>query len=168
MAEQSGTTETRPVAFTEDRVPLSGIEENIEELVELYGGEVTSSAAGQRRFVLPLRRGMAAGGGVECTVSWAAEDTVTLTCNRDVDAPKAQRVMLLVVGVVGSILFLLWPFFGKGSQFGAVAWMGGAVALAVYFLTLRRSSGGLAYDFLRRLADRQRAAAGMAAGAIGE
>jgi len=49
-----------------------------------------------------------------------------------------------------------------------VAWMGGAVALAVYFLTLRRSSGGLAYDFLRRLADRQRAAAGMASGTAGE
>ena len=43
---------------------------------------------------------IAAAGGIECTVSWtAAEDGqagVTLNCNRDVDAPKAQRVVFLV------------------------------------------------------------------------
>jgi hypothetical protein len=39
---------------------------------------------------------------------------------------------------------------------GALAWIGGIVALAVYFLTLKRTSGGVASDFLRRLAQRQR------------
>jgi hypothetical protein len=146
--------------FSEDRVPAQGIEENIEELVELYGGEIKASRDRERQFILPLRRGVAASGGVECTVSWTPEqETVTLTCNRDVDAPKAQRVALLSIGVIGALLFTVWPFFGKGSQLGAVAWMGGAVALAVWILTARKTSGGLAYDFLRRLADRQRAAA---------
>jgi len=152
-------TDTPPLAFTEDGVPAEGIAESIEELVELYGGEMTDSEARARKFVLPLRRGLSASGGVECTVSWAPESgSVTLTCNRDVDAPKAQRVVLLSAGVFGALLFMVWPFAGRGSQPGAVAWMGGAVALAVYFLTLRKTSGGLAYDFLRRLADRQRAA----------
>ena len=162
-------TETPPVAFTEDSVPAAGIEQTIDELVELYGGEMTGSRATLRQFVLPLRRGLAASGGVECTVSWAPEsETVTLTCNRDVDAPKALRVLLLSAGVFGALLFMVWPFAGKGSQPGAVAWMGGAVALAVYFLTLRKTSGGLAYDFLRRLADRQRAAVDGTSAAAGE
>jgi hypothetical protein len=159
-------TETPPVAFTEEGVPPAGIEENIEELVELYGGSMTDSTAAfvadsttqTRRFILPLRRGVAAGGGVECTLSWApAEGTVTLTCDRDVDAPKLQRVLLLAAGVTGALLFMVWPFLGKGAQPGALAWMGGAVALAVYFMTLRRTSGGIAADFLQRLAARQRA-----------
>ena len=148
------------VEFTEDRVPPRGIEDNIAELVELYGGELTATGTNERTFVLPLRRGVAVSGGVQCTVSWAPQaETVRLTCERDVDAPKVQRVALLGAGVVGALLFTMWPFFGKGSQLGAVAWMGGAVALAVWFLTARKTSGGLAYDFLRRLADRQRAAA---------
>lgn len=150
----------RTVEFTEDRVPVAGIEENIEELVELYGGELKASRGRERQFVLPLRRGVAASGGIECTVSWAPEtETITLTCNRDVDAPKAQRVALLSAGVIGALLFMVWPFLGKGSQPGALAFVGGAVALAVWFLTLRRASGGIAYDFLRRLADRQRTVA---------
>ena len=48
--------------------------------------------------------------GIECTVSWAAAEDgqaiVTLICNRDVDAPKVQRVALLVAGVIGSFLFM--------------------------------------------------------------
>ena len=153
------------VELTEDRVPPAGIEDNIAELVELYGGELTAAGTNERRFILPLKRGIAVGGGVECTVSWAPEaETVRLTCDRNVDAPKVQRVALLGAGVVGALLFTVWPFFGKGSQFGTVAWMGGAVALAVWFLTMRRTSGGLANDFLRRLADRQRAAAATAKG----
>jgi hypothetical protein len=154
------------IEFTEDRVPAGGIEDNIAELVELYGGSLTgTTGTNERTFVLPLRRGVAAGGGVACTLRWSAEEqTVRMTCDRSVDAPKVQRVLLLSAGVVGALLFTMWPFFGKGSQLGAVAWMGGAVALAVWFLTSRKTSGGLAYDFLRRLADRQRAAAKATAG----
>ena len=149
------------VEFTEDRVPSSGIGAAVDELVEFYGGDMQSSRDRERRFILPLRRGISVAGGVECTVSWAVDAgdqaTVTLTCNRDVDAPKSQRVALLVVGVIGALLFTMWPFFGKAAtQLGTLAWVGGFVALAVYFLTLRRTSGGLAYDFLQRLARRQR------------
>jgi hypothetical protein len=111
--------------------------------------------------VLPLRRGVAAAGGVQCTLSWQpageGEATVRLVCDREVDAPRAQRVALLVAGVIGSLLFLLWPFMEARRQFGALAWLGGAVAIAVYLLTLRKTSGGIAFDFLQRLARRQRA-----------
>jgi hypothetical protein len=149
-------SETTAVQFTEDRIPLDGIEEAFSELVDLYGGEVTASRLNERDFTLPLRRGMASGGGVECTISWAAEGTVTLTCERDVDAPKVQRVLLLLAGVAGAVMFMLWPFFPGEKGYGTLAWLGGVVAIAVYLMTLRKTSGGLAYDFLQRLANRQR------------
>lgn len=148
-------------AFTEDRVPAEGIEESIAELVELYGGEIQSERERERRFTLPLRRGVAAGGAVECTLSWSpseeeGEAVVVLSCDREVDAPKAQRVAMLLAGVIGGLLFTIWPFFPQKQELGTLGWLGGAVALAVYFLTLRRTSGGLASDFLQRLARRQR------------
>jgi hypothetical protein len=156
-------TEPNPLELTEDRVPFAGIEEAIDELVDLYGGEVTATRAHARDFTLPLRRGLASGGGVECTISWAPDDardaTVRLTTNRNVDAPKAQRVLLLLAGVIGSVLFMLWPFFPGERAFGTLAWLGGIVAFAVYLMTLRKTSGGIAHDFLQRLAARQRAEA---------
>lgn len=144
------------VQFTEDGVPLEGIEENFGELVEIYGGDVTATRERERDFMLPLRRGVASGGAVECTISWVAADSVTITCNRDLDAPKAQRVLFLLAGVVGAVLFMLWPFFPHEKAWGSLAWLGGVVAIAVYLMTLRRTSGGIAYDFLQRLAARQR------------
>jgi hypothetical protein len=153
-------TETKAVEFTEDRVPFEGIEEAIEELVELYGGETTAKRDRAREFTLPLRRGSAGAGAVECTVSWTPDDgqdaTVKLTCDRDIDAPKAQRVLLLLAGVAGAVMFMLWPFYPHEKAYGTVAWLGGAIAIAVYIMTLRKTSGGIAYDFLRRLAARQR------------
>ena len=152
-------TEGTQPEFREDRIPALGIEETVEELVELYGGEITSRGASERRFVLPLRRGSAASGGIECTLSWETsgeQATVRMVCDREIDAPKAQRIALLLAGAIGSILFMLWPFFSARREFGAIAWIGGAVAIAVYFLTLRKTSGGLAWDFLQRLARRQR------------
>ena len=153
------------IEFIEDRIPSQGLPESVDELVELYGGEMQASRDHERQFILPLRRGVAVAGGVECTVSWAVEDgdqaTVKLVCSRDVDAPKSQRIAILVIGAIGALLFIIWPFFGKAStQLGTLAWVGGFVALAVYFLTLRRTSGGLAYDFLQRLARRQRETTG--------
>lgn len=148
-------SEETPVRFTEDRIPLDGIEESFAELVELYGGEVTASRLNERDFTLPLRRGQATGGGVDCTIAWA-DHTVTITSNRDVDAPKTQRVLLLVAGVVGAVMFMLWPFFPGEKQYGTLAWLGGVIAIAVYLMTLRKTSGGLTYDFLQRLATRQR------------
>jgi hypothetical protein len=154
-------SETPAVRFTEDRIPLDGIETAFAELVELYGGEVTASRLGERDFTLPLRRGVATGGMVECTITWApgeaGDGMVTVSSNRDVDAPKSQRVLLLVAGVVGAVMFMLWPFFPGEKAYGTVAWMGGVIAIAVYLLTLRKTSGGLAADFLQRLAARQRA-----------
>ena len=154
-------TETRAVEMTEDRIPMEGIEETIEELVDLFGGNMTAERDHARDFTLPLRRGMAGGGAVECTVSWApdpeGDGSVTLTCNRDVDAPKTQRVLLLIAGVIGAVMFMLWPFFPGEKAYGTLAWLGGAVAIAVYLMTLRKTSGGIAYDFLQRLAARQRA-----------
>lgn len=153
-------TEPKSVEFTEDRIPFEGIEESVDELVELYGGSISSSATGTRTFVLPLRRGNALGGGVECTLSWHPDDeqeaTVRIICDRDVDAPRPQRVLMLVAGLVGALLFMLWPFYPAEKEMGALAWIGGAVALAVYFMTLRKTSGGIAADFLQRLAARQR------------
>lgn len=149
-----------PVTFSEDRIPFDGIEDTVTELVELYGGTVTESGDRLRRFSLPFRRGMAPAGTMECTLSWAPQDdtnaAVTLSCDRNVDAPRTQRVLLLVAGVLGSVMFLLWPFFPNEKGFGTLAWIGGAVAIAVYLMTLRRSSGGIAWDFLQRLAKRQR------------
>ena len=154
-------SEVKPLELTEDRVPFAGIEEAIEELVDLYGGEVTATRQLARDFRLPLRRGMASGGAVECTISWAPDDehdaTVSLVTNRNVDAPKAQRVLLLLAGVAGSVMFMLWPFFPGERAFGTLAWLGGIIALAVYLMTLRKTSGGIAHDFLQRLAARQRA-----------
>jgi hypothetical protein len=154
-------TEPRAVALHEDRIPLDGIEETIAELVELYGGELTASREQARDFTLPLRRGAATGGGVECTLSWAPAEVdggaVTLTCGRELDAPKFQRVLLLLAGVVGALLFMIWPFFPHEQQYGTVAWLGGAIAIAVYLMSLRKTSGGIAHDFLQRLARVQRA-----------
>ena len=141
--------------FTEDQVPTAGIEETIAELVDLYGGEVKSERENARDFILPLRRGVATAGAVECSVTWAGE-TVTLTTNREIDAPKTQRIALLAIGVIGALTFTVWPFFAHARELGTLAWIGGLVALTVYFITLKRTSGGLAYDFLRRLVGRQR------------
>jgi hypothetical protein len=160
VAQENLMAEGQAVELAEDKIPFEGIEDGIRELVEMYGGEVTAERERAREFTLPLRRGVPASGSVACTVSWAPDDatdaTVHLHCDRDVDAPKAQRVLLLVAGVIGSFLFMLWPFFPGQKQFGTIAWLGGVVAIAVYLMTLRRSSGGLAVDFLQRLAARQR------------
>ena len=161
MAAMTQPPAEAPVAFTEENVPVAGIGDAVDELIDLYGGEVRERRDHGRTFVMPLRRGVAAGGAVECSISWTAGEgdsaTVTLSCDRNVDAPRAQRILLLVAGVAGALLFTIWPFFPQSFEFGALAWIGGAIAIAVYFLTLRRTSGGLAFDLLQRLVARQRA-----------
>lgn len=146
---------TAPVELSEDRIPLAGIAASVDELVEIYGGSVKTSRENGRDFTLPLRRGVPSSGAVECTISWA-DNSVTLLCNRDVDAPRYQRILLLLAGVVGSLMFLLWPFYPHQREYGTLAWLGGAVAIAVYLISLRKTSGGIAADFLQRLARRQR------------
>jgi hypothetical protein len=149
-------SETRAVALTEDRIPLEGIDATVTDLVELYGGELGASRVQGRDFTLPLRRGSAVGGQVECSVDWTAEGTVTLRSGRELDAPRFQRIMLLIAGVVGAVLFMIWPFFPHEKEYGTLAWVGGAIAIAVYLMSLRKTSGGIAHDFLQRLARAQR------------
>ena len=152
-------TDSEPVTFSEIDVPTEGIEETIGELVELYGGEMQDMESGRRTFLLPLRRGVGSAGAVECTLSWDTSPgpaKVTFTCDRNVDAPRLQRVMMLSAGVVGALLFMAWPFVPRGGRYDSLAWIGGAIAIAVYLLSLRKTSGGLAADFLKRLARRQR------------
>ncbi|MBV9495618.1 MAG: hypothetical protein JOZ54_15330 [Acidobacteria bacterium] len=147
--------------FTEDRVPVEGLEDTIQELVQLNGGSISASTDRSTTFTLPLRRGVATGGAVECTLRWTepveGETSVTLTTDRDVDAPKFQRVAMLVAGVIGALLFTIWPFFPHQKELGMLGWLGGLVAVAVYFLSLRKTSGGVASEFLVRLANAQRA-----------
>jgi hypothetical protein len=152
--------ETAKPELSEDRVPLDGVVETVHELVDLYGGSITAEGDNPTVFVLPLRRGNAAAGGVECILTWEADEagqgTLTLLCNRELDAPKGQRIALLGAGVIGSFFFLFWPFF---PHLGTLAWIGGIMALGAYFLSLKKTPGGLASDFLQRLARRQRAVA---------
>lgn len=159
--------DAQPVTLREEDVPTDGIVESLEELVDLYGGTIEESTERRRRFILPLRRGISSGGGVQCTLEWSEGEraAVALTCDRNVDAPKAQRVLMLAAGVAGALLFTIWPFLPhpKGNHGpdlpGTLAWIGAAIAISVYFLSLRKTSGGLAYDFLHRLVGRQRAMA---------
>jgi hypothetical protein len=73
-------TEPKPVELSEDRIPFEGIEETIDELVEMFGGEVTARREQARDFVLPLRRG-SSGGAVECTLTWKANATQRSRCS---------------------------------------------------------------------------------------
>jgi len=153
-------SENQAVTLTEDRIPRAGLEETIEELVGVYGGEIHERGSAKRAFVLPLRRGAAGAGGIDCSITWTEGDgnetAVTLTCDRNIDAPKLQRVLMLAAGVIGVLLFTLWPFYPNQKEFGTLAWLGGLVAITVYLMTLRKTSGGIANDFLQRLAARQR------------
>jgi hypothetical protein len=77
-----------------------------------------------------------------------------VVADASIEPPKFQRVALLLVGVSGALLWTLWPFF---PNMGPLAWIGGAVAFATYFLTARTTTSGIASDLLQRLARRQRA-----------
>jgi hypothetical protein len=149
---------SRQIEVIEDGVPLDNIHEAATELIELFGGEVRNREGESLRFVLPSRRGVAAAGGVDCTMSWRRDDdghgTVRVVADASIEPPKFQRVALLLVGVSGALLWTLWPFF---PNMGPLAWIGGAVAFATYFLTARTTTSGIASDLLQRLARRQRA-----------
>jgi hypothetical protein len=151
---------SRQIEVMEDRVPLANIHEAATELIELYGGEVRDREAESIHFILPSRRGVAAAGGVDCRMTWHPDDdghgTVRVVADASIEPPKFQRVALLLVGVSGALLWTLWPFF---PNLGPLAWIGGAVAFATYFLTARTTTSGIASDLLQRLARRQRAEA---------
>lgn len=114
------------MTFTEDRIPAAGIESVVAE----------------------LERDLASR-GLRCTVSWAPENagqaSVSVTCERD-----ATRVWLLIAGIFGAVMFLLWPFVPGESVYGTLAWLGGAIAIGAYFLSLRKTSAGIAYDLTQQ------------------
>ncbi|HEY5610952.1 MAG TPA: hypothetical protein VIL97_07085 [Thermoanaerobaculia bacterium] len=141
------------IRFTEDAIPLEDIGETAAELVDLYGGSIDASSESEIRFTLPVRRGIGASGSIACEFSWSEEGIVTMVADAESSAAKAPRLILLVIGTAGAIPWLLWPFF---PDMGPAAVIGGLIAFAVYFMTLRRTGGGVAYDMLQRLARAQR------------
>lgn len=155
----SDTTDEKAFEYVEDEVPLREIDVAVEEVLTLYGAEIIARSPSHVDFSLPRRRGVAASGHVKGTVRWAAEGeeeglgTVTATTGEELMLARPQRVMLLVAGAVGAMLFLLWPYFPNS---GALAWIGGIIALATYFLTLRKTQHGTIHSILQRVVDTQR------------
>gem|GEM_PF-469476 len=141
----------------EDRVPIEGIEETVSDVLELYGGEIESRLPNEVRFILPVRRAVASAGQVGCSLRWEesepGEARITASADRDIAPPKAKRIALLVVGVIGALLWTVWPFF---PNLGPLAWLGGTIAFATYFMTLRSTSAGVLSDLVQRIARTQR------------
>jgi len=136
---------------------MEGIEQTVSDVLELYGGEIESRLANEVRFTLPVRRAVASAGQVGCSLRWEAtelgEGRITASAERDIAPPKAQRIALLIVGVIGALLWTVWPFF---PNLGPLAWLGGTIAFATYFMTLRSTSAGVLSDLVQRIARTQR------------
>jgi hypothetical protein len=146
------------ISYSERDVPLAEIESAAEQMVGMFGGSVASRDAQSVTFRLPRRRGVAASGEVAGSLSWIAEGeepgagTVTVTADEELSVPRAKRIGLLIAGVIGVGFFLVWPFF---PGLGPLAWIGGAVAIAVYLLTLRTTQTGLVWALLQRVVELQ-------------
>lgn len=150
-------TEQDRIELIEDRIPLVGIRETAEDLVEINAGTVTSASDRGMSFTLPSRRGLPSAGEIECRMAWTANEenlgTVTLSCTHAPDRPKFQQIAILGAGVIGAVLWMLWPFF---PGLGAASWIGAVMAFGAWWLTLKRSNPGVAAEFLQRLAAVQR------------
>lgn len=136
----------------EQDVPRAHLEQNARELVELYGGMVESEAEGSMTFRLPSRRGVAVAGSIRCVLAWtdSSEGRVDLALETGdhVPGPGLQHILLLVAGIVGSFMAMLWPFFPSLAPAGGV---GAIVAFAAYLLTLKRSGANVVLDLFNRL-----------------
>ncbi|HVR43453.1 MAG TPA: hypothetical protein VMS56_08405 [Thermoanaerobaculia bacterium] len=144
------------VELVEDRIPLEGIRETIEAVIEAHGGETWSASADSIRFTLPVRQGVAVGGAIVGTIRWEpGEDggIVTVTAGERADPPRLSHIALLVAGTIGAILWILWPFY---PALGPASWVGAALAFAAWFLTLRRTRGGVVARLLAHIAEEQR------------
>lgn len=150
-------TDPNRIELEEGRVPLEGIRETALDLIELFGGSVSSQSDQQIVFLLPARRGLAVAGDIDCRMFWSNdsedEGTVHLSTSREAARPRASHIAILVAGVLGAILWTLWPFF---PSLGAASWVGAAIAFAAFFLTSKRTSEGIAADLLGRVARAQR------------
>jgi hypothetical protein len=149
----------RPYRLRESRVPLEGIEFTSRDLVEMFGGTVTREASGLLAFSMPAQRSVGARDLLDCELTWHAttepgddEGVIEIASNVEPQSSPV-RTALLTIGVVGALLWLVWPFF---PNLGTVSWIGAAVAFAAYFVSLKRSPSGTLYDFLQRLANIQR------------
>lgn len=157
-SEPDAATPTR-VDYTEEGVPLEGIEDTIEAVILSHGGVLTGSSGREIRFQLPLRPGVAATGAIDGAFRWETDPEapggglINVTASDDVQKPSGSHVALLLAGTVGALLFILWPFF---PALGAASWVGGALAFAAWFLTLKRSRSGLIARLLDHVADAQR------------
>lgn len=150
------TREGFPYEVVESNVPLEGIGETIEELVDLFGGTREGAPGDLIRFSLPSRRGIAAGDQIVCelTTELSDEEGGVVRLRSEIRSDRSPaRVALLLIGVLGAMCWLLWPFF---PNLGSVSVLGGIIAFAAYFLSLRRSPIGVMYDFVQRLAAAQR------------
>jgi len=140
--------------FTEESVQLEGIDETIAVVASGSGGHLVSSAPGTATIMLPLRRGAAGLGMMQCQITWPAEANegpVTVTAEGEGPTSK-MRIVILVIGVIGATAYMWWPFF---PNLGPIAWIGAVVAFGAYFMTLKRTPGGIASEFLERLAGEQ-------------
>jgi hypothetical protein len=143
------------VEFAEDGVPTLSIAENASELIEMFGGSIDAVHPDSLEFRLPVRRGVAASGAIACSLTWEPleEGRVTIRGDADVEYGRGSRIAILIVGSIGALLFVLWPFF---PTMGAVAGVGWLIAFAVYFLTLRGTRRGALQMLLDSIVDRQR------------
>jgi hypothetical protein len=154
---EAAASEPRSGEHVEDHVPLEGIRETIELVVTSHGGEVLEmEAADAVAFRLPIRQGIGASGELRGTIRWegeAGDGILRIASDGEVVRPRASHIAILVAGAVGSLLFILWPFY---PALGPASWVGGALAFAAYFLTLRRTHGGTLARLLGNIADAQR------------
>lgn len=150
----------RSLDIGEDDVPLDGVEETAGDWIELFAGRVQSTVDGRLDFTLPRRRGVAASGAVKCFLEWRStgdgKGRLRLVTGEDVDGPGLQQIALLVAGLVGSLLVILWPFF---PALAPAAGVGAVIAVGAWMMTLRRSGAGVAATLLRKIAETQRARA---------
>ena len=147
----------RPGEQVEDHVPLEGIRETIELVVTSHGGELLPAPAPDAvAFRLPIRQGIGASGEIRGTIRWEGDPrdgVVRVVSDGEITRPRWSHVAILVAGTIGSLLFILWPFY---PALGPASWVGGALAFAAYFLTLRRTHGGTLARLLGNIADAQR------------
>lgn len=148
--------------IAEDDVPLDGVAETATGWIELFAGRVQSTADGRLDFTLPSRRGVAASGAVKCFLEWSDEGEgvgrLRLVTGDSVDGPGPQQIALLVAGVAGSLVCILWPFFPSLTP---AAGVGAVLAVGAWLLTLRRSGAGVAANLLRKIVETQRERATM-------
>jgi hypothetical protein len=157
----SSNRENEELRIVETSVPLDGLAETATELIELYGGSVESSDRTSIDFKLPSRRGVSAAGGVRCRIDWTEGEggfgELRLTSGEQFEGPSLQRIVLLVAGLAGSLVCILWPFFPSLTP---VAGVGAVLAIGAYLLTLKRSGANVAADLLFRIAKAQKSKEG--------